>query len=76
MSIGDTFVNCEKCGKRLIMKKADGVWYFCFGKSDEKLISPVELYVCGAIKIKCTRKNCNHWNEPPVLPITEAPLSR
>lgn len=57
------FVNCEKCGKRLIEKKKDGLWYFCFGKSvvSEGEI-PVEIYMYGVIKIKCLRKSCHEWN--------------
>jgi hypothetical protein len=58
----DTFVNCEKCGKRLIERKKNGVWHFAFGKSDDIHGSPVELFIFGSIKIKCIRKSCSHWN--------------
>ena len=55
------FVNCEICGKRLIEKRQN-IWYFSFGKSVLKPSAPVEIYIFGTIKIKCLRKNCNHWN--------------
>lgn len=57
-----TFVKCEKCGKRLIEKKENGLWYYSFGKSADEACSPVEIYIYGSIKIKCTRKSCRHWN--------------
>lgn len=58
-----TFVLCEKCKKRLIERKQNGLWYFCFGKAEsggEKI--PVEMYIHGSIKLKCLRRNCGHWN--------------
>lgn len=55
------FVNCEKCGKRLIERKHN-IWYFCFGRSVLKPNPPVEIYIIGTAKIKCLRGSCNHWN--------------
>ncbi len=54
------FISCEKCKKKLIEKKSDGVLYFRFGRKEEFI--PVEMIIIGALKIKCTRKWCNHWN--------------
>lgn len=57
------FVNCTKCGKKLIEKRQDGLWHFCFGKpSSEEKNMPVEMYIFGSIRIKCLRKSCNEWN--------------
>jgi hypothetical protein len=56
------FVCCKHCGKRLIEQQENGRWYFCFGKSKDTLIVPVEIYIYGSIKIKCLRKSCNQWN--------------
>ena len=66
------FFKCEKCGKRLIERKANGLWYFVFGKkytnsSGVKLFIPVEMYIHGNLKIRCLRRSCrkenpDHWN--------------
>lgn len=55
------FVDCEKCGKRLIERKQN-IWYFCFGRSVVKPVPPVEIYIFGTVKIKCLRGSCGHWN--------------
>jgi hypothetical protein len=56
----NTFVNCDKCGKRLIERK-NNIWHFAFGKSIDGP-PPVELFIIGTVKIKCIRKSCGHWN--------------
>lgn len=61
------FFLCEKCGKKLIERKENGVWHFVFGKmKDEDGTpigkAPVEMYVYGSVKIKCLRRECEHWN--------------
>ncbi len=58
---------CEKCKKKLIERKENGLWHFAFGKyrdDDGNLlgIPPVEMYIYGSVKIKCLRRGCNHWN--------------
>jgi hypothetical protein len=65
------FVDCIKCGKHLIEKNPNGLWYFCFGKTPGELIAPVEMYIFGSIKIKCMRKSCNHWNTLTNFPDVE-----
>lgn len=62
MKMQSEFVVCVKCGKRLISKRQDGLWYFCFGKSMDGN-TPVEMYIFGSIRIKCIRKSCGHWND-------------
>lgn len=56
------FVSCEKCGKRLIERKSDGMWVFAFGKTSKPNQSAVEMFIYGCIKLKCIRKSCGHWN--------------
>jgi hypothetical protein len=61
------FFRCEKCWKRIIERKENGLWYFAFGRqrnSDGNLSNecPVEIYIYGSIRIKCLRKECGHWN--------------
>ena len=55
------WVNCEKCGKRLLQRKANGVFVFKFGKN--QLHEPiVNIEVLGSIKMKCFRESCKHTN--------------
>jgi hypothetical protein len=56
------FVSCEECGKRLIERKSDGMWVFAFGKTAKADEPAVEMFIYGAIKIRCFRKSCGHWN--------------
>ena len=63
MSDIKTFVSCERCGKKLIERKKNGIWHFIFGKpvGDGNLFIPVEMYIQGNVKIKCLRRTCGHW---------------
>jgi ribosomal protein L37AE/L43A len=61
------FFRCEACGKTIVQRKENGLWYFSFGKmknEEGKFVSesPVEIFVYGSIRIKCWRKECFHWN--------------
>lgn len=61
------FFICERCNKKLIERKENGLWHFVFGKyrdKDGNLLgrAPVEMYVYGSIKLKCLRRGCDHWN--------------
>lgn len=56
------FVSCEECGKRLIERRADGMWVFAFGKTSKPNVAAVEMYIYGCIKLRCIRKSCRHWN--------------
>ena len=69
MSEKSKFINCEKCGKRLI-EYFGGVYHFRFGKNEDLDSTPVDMYVSGAIKMKCIRKSCNHWNSINLLSVT------
>jgi hypothetical protein len=59
------YINCEICGKRLIERRPNGLWYFTFGRvtnfSGEDSL-PVEIFIHGSLKIKCLRRDCQHWN--------------
>lgn len=69
------FVNCEKCGKRLIARLSNGLWYFVFGRKkteDGQLLKfcPVEIYIHGSLKMKCLDRECDHWNILHYFPST------
>lgn len=61
------FISCEKCGKKLIERKENGLWHFVFGKWRDKRgnltgKTPVDMYIHGSLKIRCLRRGCDHWN--------------
>ena len=61
------FFVCEKCGKKLIERKENGMWHFVFGKYRDKEgnvsgTAPVEMYIYGSVKIKCLKRGCDHFN--------------
>lgn len=63
------FIRCEKCGKILIERRENGLWYFRFGwKKEERLEPYVELEIHGNIRMKCLRRSCGHWNVLNYLP--------
>ncbi len=67
-----TKIRCGKCGKHIIVKRADGTWHFIYGKSTYDLAhktghSPVEMVIFGSLKMKCLDRKCrtnnpDHWN--------------
>ncbi len=57
----NTWVNCEKCGKKLIQRKENGIFLFRFGKSSSQE-SFVELEIFGSIRMKCFRRSCGYTN--------------
>jgi len=65
MNENRTFITCEKCGKKLIERKQNGLWYFLFGKRFDKDgiegPPPVELYVQGSLRMRCLRRTCGHY---------------
>jgi len=63
------FINCEKCGKRLIERLPNGLWKFVFGKNLEELGEPPgEMLIQGNIVIKCLRRSCRHKNQLNFFP--------
>jgi hypothetical protein len=58
--MNDQFITCPHCGKRIIVRKPNGLLYFLFGKSNNK-VAPVEMYIQGSIKMRCTRASCKKW---------------
>jgi hypothetical protein len=67
------FVVCEKCGKRLIERRPNGLWHFCFGRDPEDSGNPpVDILIHGNLQIKCLRRSCRHINTLNFLPFQEA----
>ena len=61
------FLFCDKCGKKIIERLSNGLFYFVFGKRKDKdgnflEFSPVELFIHGSLKIRCLSRTCGHWN--------------
>ena len=64
------FIKCPYCGKRLIARKPNGLLHFVFGKSSNKT-APVEIYIQGSVKMRCTRASCKKWIVISYFPETE-----
>jgi hypothetical protein len=65
----NTFIVCERCGKKLIERKPNGIFHFMFGKPGEgNIIAPVEMFIQGNVKIRCLRRGCGHWQILNYLP--------
>jgi len=56
-----TWINCEKCGKKLIQRKENGIFLFRFGKSSSQE-SFVEMEIMGSVRMKCFRRGCGFMN--------------
>lgn len=55
------FIDCEKCGKKLIERGSNGIWYFKFGKQgNNRFIVNMEIH--GSLRITCLRRSCQHVN--------------
>ena len=59
---------CEKCGKKLLRRKANGVFVFKFGRHKKEGGDVVHIEIFGSIKIKCFRENCQHVNTIDFFP--------
>ncbi|MFW6121411.1 MAG: hypothetical protein ACOC80_11010 [Petrotogales bacterium] len=55
------FIYCEKCGKKLLQRKPNGIFVFKFGKS-RKGNPVVNLEIHGSVRITCFRETCQHVN--------------
>lgn len=63
---------CSKCGKKLIERKRNGLWFFVFGRSENR-DPPVQIEIHGHIRMRCLRSSCrrkhpDHWNVFNFLP--------
>lgn len=57
------FITCEKCGKKLIERKSNGIWVFKFGRNGKNGSEPlVNMEICGSIKMTCLRRSCRYVN--------------
>ena len=56
------FICCEKCGKKLLERKPNGVWHFKFGRIEGKDETIVDILIYGSLQFKCTRRSCGHVN--------------
>ncbi len=56
-----SWVLCEKCGKRLLKRKPNGIFIFRFGRNSNQE-NVVELEIFGSLKMKCFRDKCKYEN--------------
>lgn len=70
------FILCEHCGKKLIERKPNGLFYFAFGRSnDENDPVMVEMYVHGSMRLRCWRRACRGWNTLNYFPQFSQPFN-
>ncbi len=56
-----SWILCEKCGKKLLKRKPNGIFIFKFGKSTNHG-NVIDLEIFGSVKMVCFRENCRHEN--------------
>ncbi len=56
-----SWIYCEKCNKKLLKRKSNGVFVFKFGRTQEQQ-NMIDLEIFGSIKMKCFRKTCGYIN--------------
>lgn len=57
------FVQCERCGKKLIKRLSNGLWHFKFGRDITGNGSPpVDILIHGNLQMKCLNRDCGHIN--------------
>lgn len=61
------WVLCEKCGKKLLRRKPNGVFVFKFGKNAH-YESVIHIEMFGSIKMTCFRDDCRHVNILSLFP--------
>jgi len=54
--------NCEKCGKRLLVRQDNGLWRFEFGRFGSRKEPVVDIEIHGSVRMLCLRKSCRHLN--------------
>ncbi len=62
------FIICEKCKKKLIERKENGIFVFKFGKNGTEALVDIEVF--GSLRIKCLRRRCRHINVLNFFPST------
>lgn len=62
-----SWIHCEKCGKRLIRRMANGIFVFKFGRNSQG-DDVVHIQIFGSIRIQCIRDRCRHINEINFFP--------
>lgn len=55
------WIFCEKCGKKLLRRKPNGIFVFKFGKNNNQE-NVVHIEIFGSIKMKCFREDCQYEN--------------
>ena len=64
--IHKTFLQCQRCNKRLIERLPNGLFRVIFGggktRDGEVLPPPVDMYIHGSVRMKCTRRTCREVN--------------
>lgn len=61
------WVYCEKCNKKLLYRKPNGVFVFKFGRnSKQEDVVHIELF--GSLRVRCFRDNCKHMNVINMFP--------
>ena len=63
-------IYCEKCGKKLLERKPNGIWHFKFGRVQGKDETIIDILFCGSLKFKCPRRSCGHVNVLNYFPDT------
>jgi len=55
------WIYCEKCRKKLLKRKPNGIFIFRFGRDAEQE-NVVDIQIFGSVKMKCFRQKCKHEN--------------
>lgn len=63
---GEVVIYCEKCGKKLLCRKPNGLWEFKFGNYKGEAL--VDIKIHGSLQMTCLRKSCRHINTLHCLP--------
>jgi len=58
----NTFILCEKCNKKLLQRRPNGIFVFRFGRNNQSKEPTIEIEIHGSLRIKCFRKKCGHIN--------------
>jgi len=58
------WICCEKCGKKLLKRRPNGLFIFKFGRDtrDGQEANIVEMEIHGNLRMKCLRKSCKATN--------------